>query len=95
VHDVKDTKTVSNMQTEDIKSKQRSAHAAESKNRSLWSIMSLRRSAPDVSAEAGSDSNTSGQSEVSVPFSGQLSEVAVFMEPLLDTHIQAIHSLGM
>jgi len=82
------------VRTEDAKSKTQSVLATEMKSRSIWSRMSLRRAVPDVSLDTTSESGNALMGESVAPLNGQLSEVAIFMEPLLDIHVQALYRLG-
>jgi len=66
---------------------------SESKTKSLWSRMTLRRSVSDSGSELGSDVNAVIGGVPACIF-GQLCEVIVFMEPLLDAQVQSLFALG-
>jgi len=65
----------------------------ESKSKSLWSRMTLRRSVSDSGSELGSDVNAV-IGGVPACIYGQFGEVIVFMEPLLETQVQSLFMLG-
>lgn len=99
VLDARDVKPVGSGQKigriEDSKSKTQLPSPVESKSKSLWSRMSFRRSSPDISTDCGSELSSSATlCNMMTTLRGQLAEVAVFMEPLLDIHIQALFRLG-
>lgn len=66
---------------------------SESKTKSLWSRMTLRRSVSDSGSELGSDVNAVIGGVPACIF-GQLCEVIMFMEPLLDAQVQSLFALG-
>jgi hypothetical protein len=70
------------------------APVIETKVRSIWSRLSLRKSTSDTAADTGSELNASCYGTTQVSLFGQLAEVAIFMEPLLDTHVQTLYRLG-
>jgi len=67
---------------------------SDTKAKSLWSRMTLRRSVSDSGSESGSDLNTVIGGVPACIF-GQFGEIAVFMEPLLDSQILSLYKLGM
>lgn len=65
----------------------------ETKSKSLWSRMTFRRSVSDSGGESGSDVNAV-IGGIPVCLFGEIGEVVVFMEPLVDSQVQSLFKLG-
>lgn len=95
VHDTKDVKSLTGSQkilkTEDSKDS-KSMQPSEAKGRWPWSKLS--RSATTAGSDVGQESSSSGSVETVVSLGGQLAEVAIFTEPLVDTYVQSLYRLG-
>jgi hypothetical protein len=95
LHDARDGKSVGGSQKilkADDSKDSKSITPTEAKGRWPWS--KITRSATTAGLDVGQEPVQSSSIETVASLGGQLAEVAVFTEPLVDTYVQSLYRLG-